>query len=203
MKWPATKPNDLASPVITDPLTFSGAVTLSKNVSIDRTGGTTAAPRLLQFVNAGYYRVGSSSSGYQTGVDQRLTLFNYWGIELYGNRQAAAPAFQGGFSTDASLRIVGTQAAATVLRVEGAAAQTGSLVACYDSGGSMLAAIDSAGALTLAATSIPLVFSGAPSPVQGTVGLAGSASLLPTAPTGYLKIKIGSTAYVVPYYNAA
>lgn len=38
---------------------------------------------------------------------------------------------------------------------------------------------------------------------QTTVGAAGSASALPTNPTGYLKIKIGATTYVVPYYASA
>lgn len=37
--------------------------------------------------------------------------------------------------------------------------------------------------------------------VQTTVGTAGSASELPNAPAGYLKIKIGDTEYLLPYYN--
>ena len=35
---------------------------------------------------------------------------------------------------------------------------------------------------------------------QGTVGSAGGASALPATPTGYLEVKIGGTAYVIPYY---
>jgi citrate lyase gamma subunit len=35
---------------------------------------------------------------------------------------------------------------------------------------------------------------------QGTVGSAGGASALPATPTGYLEVKIGVTAYLIPYY---
>lgn len=38
---------------------------------------------------------------------------------------------------------------------------------------------------------------------QTTVGAAGAASALPAAPTGYLKINVGSTTYAVPYYAAS
>ena len=35
---------------------------------------------------------------------------------------------------------------------------------------------------------------------QTTVGSAGGADALPATPTGYLEVKIGGTAYVIPYY---
>lgn len=35
---------------------------------------------------------------------------------------------------------------------------------------------------------------------QTTVGSAGSADALPSNPTGYLKIKVGTSTYVVPYF---
>lgn len=35
-----------------------------------------------------------------------------------------------------------------------------------------------------------------------TVGAAGVASALPTAPTGYLVVNIGGTNYKIPYYNS-
>jgi len=38
---------------------------------------------------------------------------------------------------------------------------------------------------------------------QTTVGAAGSASALPSNPTGYLKVNVAGTTYVVPYYNAS
>ncbi len=38
---------------------------------------------------------------------------------------------------------------------------------------------------------------------QTTVGSAGGASALPATPTGYAKIDVGGTTYVVPYYAAA
>lgn len=38
---------------------------------------------------------------------------------------------------------------------------------------------------------------------QTTVGSAGGASALPATPTGYLKIYIGTTQYVIPYYAQA
>lgn len=38
---------------------------------------------------------------------------------------------------------------------------------------------------------------------QTTVGAAGGASALPTNPTGYLKIRINGTTYVIPYYDSA
>lgn len=37
-------------------------------------------------------------------------------------------------------------------------------------------------------------------PTQTTVGAAGGASALPATPTGYVKITIGTTVYVVPFY---
>lgn len=40
-------------------------------------------------------------------------------------------------------------------------------------------------------------------PVQTTVGAAGGATALPATPTGYLKIAIGATEYVIPYYAVA
>ena len=38
---------------------------------------------------------------------------------------------------------------------------------------------------------------------QTTVGNAGSATALPTTPTGYIPITIGSDTFVVPYYAAS
>ena len=38
---------------------------------------------------------------------------------------------------------------------------------------------------------------------QTTVGSAGGASALPGAPTGYIKIKIGGTLRVIPYWDQA
>ena len=38
---------------------------------------------------------------------------------------------------------------------------------------------------------------------QTTVGAAGAASALPATPTGYLTITIGTTDYVVPFYEAS
>jgi hypothetical protein len=38
---------------------------------------------------------------------------------------------------------------------------------------------------------------------QATVGAAGAASALPGAPTGYAKVNIGGTVYVMPYWAAA
>lgn len=35
---------------------------------------------------------------------------------------------------------------------------------------------------------------------QTTVGAAGGASALPATPTGYLKLVLGTTEYVVPFY---
>jgi hypothetical protein len=37
-------------------------------------------------------------------------------------------------------------------------------------------------------------------PAQGTVGAAGAASALPATPTGYFKIKVNGSTFVVPYY---
>ena len=38
---------------------------------------------------------------------------------------------------------------------------------------------------------------------QSTVGSAGGASALPGQPTGYIKIKIGGTLRVIPFYDQA
>jgi hypothetical protein len=35
---------------------------------------------------------------------------------------------------------------------------------------------------------------------QSSVGSAGGASALPATPTGYIEVKVGGTAYVIPYY---
>ena len=40
-------------------------------------------------------------------------------------------------------------------------------------------------------------------PTQTTVGSAGSATAIPAQPTGYIKIKIGGTARVIPFYDQA
>ena len=40
-------------------------------------------------------------------------------------------------------------------------------------------------------------------PTQTTIGSAGSADAIPGAPTGYLKIKIGGTLRVIPFYDQA
>ena len=40
-------------------------------------------------------------------------------------------------------------------------------------------------------------------PTQTTVGSAGSATAIPAQPTGYLKIKIGGTLRVIPFYDQA
>ena len=39
--------------------------------------------------------------------------------------------------------------------------------------------------------------------IQTTVGAAGGATALPATPTGYLKIIILNTEYVIPYYAVA
>ena len=38
---------------------------------------------------------------------------------------------------------------------------------------------------------------------QATVGSAGTAASLPAKPTGFLKVVIGNTPYVIPYYAAS
>jgi hypothetical protein len=38
---------------------------------------------------------------------------------------------------------------------------------------------------------------------QTTVGAAGGGNALPATPTGYLKLKLGATTYVIPYYAAS
>ena len=38
---------------------------------------------------------------------------------------------------------------------------------------------------------------------QTTVGSAGSATAIPGQPTGYIKIKIGGTLRVIPFYDQA
>lgn len=40
-------------------------------------------------------------------------------------------------------------------------------------------------------------------PTQSGVGSAGGATALPATPTGYIKIKVNNTDYVIPYYAAA
>lgn len=40
-------------------------------------------------------------------------------------------------------------------------------------------------------------------PTQSGVGSAGGASALPATPTGYIKIKVNNTDYVIPYFAAA
>jgi len=40
-------------------------------------------------------------------------------------------------------------------------------------------------------------------PTQATVGSAGAATAVPATPTGYLRIKISGTVYVIPYFVAA
>ncbi len=45
----------------------------------------------------------------------------------------------------------------------------------------------------------------ASNPTQTTVGAAGSATVLPAAPTGYLQLNIGGSTsnYVIPFYKAS
>jgi len=38
---------------------------------------------------------------------------------------------------------------------------------------------------------------------QATVGSAGGAAALPATPTGYLKLKVSGTSFVIPYYAAS
>lgn len=40
-------------------------------------------------------------------------------------------------------------------------------------------------------------------PIQTTVGAAGAASALPATPSGYLRIQISGTEYVLPFYAVA
>jgi hypothetical protein len=43
----------------------------------------------------------------------------------------------------------------------------------------------------------------APSGTQSTVGAAGGASALPATPSGYIKVKVGGSDFVIPYYAAS
>ena len=40
-------------------------------------------------------------------------------------------------------------------------------------------------------------------PTQTTVGAAGGASALPATPTGYLRVEISGTEFVIPFYAVA
>jgi hypothetical protein len=91
--------------------------------------------------------LGDFFHGLHMAVDRKMQMFGYWGLEIHGNRQGAAPAFVNGGATDPSLLVVGKQAGSVVLAAKGAASQTANLQQWQDSAGVILTSIDSAGKL--------------------------------------------------------
>jgi len=74
--------------------------------------------------------------------------------------------------------------------IRGAASQTANVQEWQDSNAALLAAVRSDGKLKFATAN-----------TATTVGAAGSASVLPAIPVGYIQIDVNGTLYKLPYYN--
>lgn len=122
-------------------------------VNIDVTGSNTTTPSVFGFTNltggsgrAAILQFGDNNNSFQNAADSRLQINAYYGIEIGGNREGTGPqAFIAGTSTDASVRIIGTQTGAPVLQVSGASGQTSDLQDWKIGTGTSLANVNAAG----------------------------------------------------------
>lgn len=135
----------VSSPVTTDPLTFAGAVTFQKDVTVSAAGSTSGAPRRISFNHdvGEYWRIGDLNGGVQynglqggNGGGGRMMAFAVSGMELRGSTGTAAPSpAVGGSPSDPAVTVLNTQAAVKALVVKAAPAQSASVFETQDSAG--------------------------------------------------------------------
>ena len=99
----------------------------------------------------GRYSFGGSANAIQVSFGGRQVIQSYWGIEVRGNfepgSEAACQNYTAGSSSDASMEVIGTMAAAPVLVARGAASQSAPLQEWRNASGTVLSKIDAAGKL--------------------------------------------------------
>ena len=123
------------------------------NVAVTANGSTTGAPRTFSFTDftageAFRMNLGASQNYLQGHFEGVLQLAAFHAIMLRGDRNTTtAPAYD--TDSDVSVVAAGTVAASTVLRVRGAAAQTGDLQQWRNSADTTLCRVDSSGNLNL------------------------------------------------------
>lgn len=135
---------------IADNKTFTGRLFCS----FDDATSSTANPAQFGGVGSGVayasrLLIDSGADCLQAGAGQRTQLASWWGTEIRGNRQGDPPAFVAGSPSDPSLTVVGSTAAAPVLRAVAAAGQAGNTVEVVSSDGvTVLAHFDATGNLS-------------------------------------------------------
>lgn len=188
--WPVS-PSGVVSPVVTDPLTFAGAVTFDKDISVPLTGTDTTTPRRVKFSEytiGGAWRIGTTYiggtteiQGIQGGYDKRLQIYDYGTLELIGGRETtSALPYVGHGTPDIGVLIPNGQAANKGLVVKGAAAQSANLLELLSSADASLARFTSAGRLEL------------PNATSSGAGLMiGTASMWDSGVAGIIQVSSG------------
>jgi len=129
-----------------------GGLSLTSNVNIDGSAGTSGAPRQLAFSlgGAGHSRLLLESAvGLQGGVGRRLQIYSYHGIEILGARGiAGSPSYQNYVASgaaDTGLTVYSAAATNLAVVVRGFASQSANLFEWQNSAGSRLSSIDASG----------------------------------------------------------
>ena len=158
------------------------------DINISAAGSTQAAPRIIGITNwsvggnSARITFGDTLNSVSSSLNCRMSIQGYWGVEIYGGRQSlTALGFTTGLTSDASLLVGGSVAANSVLLVQGAASQSGSLQQWRNSGGTALSVVTSTGALGLLTTTV-----GSSLQVNGNAAIGYSAST--AAPTNGLAV---------------
>lgn len=119
-------------------------------------GSSTSTPRAFGFNslgsgNATRFQFGDNANSIQSSFGGMVEHCSYWGIKIGGNRQAGAPSYSSGGSSDPSVTIYGTQTTTDILRVDQPASFTGLGINIRNSGGTTIFKVGSAGKVVASA----------------------------------------------------
>jgi hypothetical protein len=126
---------------------------ITSDVLASPSGSTLSAPRTFgsnagMASGQGTRMALDASNGMQNGYGKRVVMYSYNGMEIAGNRRSGAPdmaAAANGSASDPGLNVIGTTAAAPVMRITGASGQSGDLFQIQNNDGSNVFKVDKDG----------------------------------------------------------
>lgn len=152
---------------VTSSAVSGAAVTWDGNQLVNSTGATTGSPRLVGFgattgSQATRLQFDGEPNGVLCGNNQRLIIYSYWGLNIFGHRElTSAPFFETGASGDSTVYIKNAAGARPVLDLDTVSSPTadvlrvrnnGTTIVKYTPGGSTINAVFGNTALATSAT---------------------------------------------------
>ena len=171
------------------------------NIVLSPNGSSTTSPRIIGITNfntshAARWQFGDALNSIQCNYGGRLILQSYWGMSIYGGRQAnSETTFETGLTSDWSLNILGTKTANPILVITAASSQSGNLQQWRNSSNYVLSAITSDGSFLINTTTD----SGYKLDVNGTARVQNKLSVgTPSATSALLEVTSTTQGFLPP-----